>query len=97
MEQREVGTLQVWFEPFVPLRAPKLFNLRTDPFEKADTTSNTYWDWFIDRIFLVVPAQAIVADYVQTFVEFPPRQKAASFTVDQALERIAAAAASGGG
>jgi arylsulfatase A-like enzyme len=49
MEQRLKGTLQVWFEPFVPLRVPKLFNLRTDPFEKADTTSNTYWDWFIDR------------------------------------------------
>jgi hypothetical protein len=57
MEQRQRGTLQICFEPFVALRAPKLFNLRTDPFERADVTSNTYWDWFMDHIFLVVPAQ----------------------------------------
>jgi arylsulfatase len=96
MEQRLTGTLQVWFEPFVALRVPKLFNLRTDPFEKADTTSNTYWDWFIDRVFLIVPAQAIVAEYLQTFVEFPPRQKAASFTIDQVLEKLEEAAGGAG-
>jgi arylsulfatase len=95
MEQRMEGTLQAWFEPFVPLRAPKLFNLRTDPFERADTTSNTYWDWFIDRIFLVVPAQAIVGDFLQTFVEFPPRQKAASFTIDEVQAKLEAAIAGG--
>ncbi|MGE5688946.1 MAG: arylsulfatase [Pseudomonadota bacterium] len=91
MEQRVTGSLQVWFEPLVPLRAPKLFNLRTDPFERADTTSNTYWDWFLDRIYLVVPAQGIVADFLQTFVEFPPRQKAATFTIDQVQAKIEAA------
>jgi arylsulfatase len=85
-EQRMEATLQAWFEPFTVLRVPKLFNLRTDPFERADKTSNTYWDWYIDRIFLVVPAQAIVAEFLRTFAEFPPRQKAASFTIDQVLQ-----------
>jgi hypothetical protein len=88
MEQRQRGTLQIWFEPFVALRAPKLFNLRTDPFERADVTSNTYWDWFMDHIFLVVPAQSIVGDFLGIFREFPPRQKAASFTIDQAMEKL---------
>ncbi len=95
MEQRVPGTLQVWFEPFVPLRAPKLFNLRTDPFERAPTTSNTYWDWYIDRVFLLVPAQAIVAEFLNTFVDYPPRMKAASFTIDQVQEKLEAAIASG--
>ena len=90
MEQRLTGTLQVWFEPFVALRAPKLFNLRTDPFERADTTSNVYWDWFIDRAYLIVPAQSLVADFLATFAEFPPRQKAASFTVEEAQQRLEA-------
>jgi arylsulfatase A-like enzyme len=95
MEQRVAGTLQVWFEPFVPLRIPKLYNLRTDPFERADLTSNTYWDWFIDHVFLLVPAQAVVSEFLQTFAEFPPRQKAASFTIDQVLEKLTAAPTSG--
>jgi arylsulfatase len=95
LEQRVAGTLQVWFEPFVPLRVPKLFNLRTDPFERADVTSNTYWDWFMDHIFLVVPAQAIVGEFLQTFAEYPPRQKAASFTIDQVLEKLTTATTSG--
>ena len=95
MEQRVKGTLQVWFEPFVPLRVPKLFNLRTDPYERADTVSNTYWDWFIDRVFVVMPVQTAVGRFLQTFIDFPPRQKAASFTIDQAMERLDAAVASG--
>jgi hypothetical protein len=88
MEQRQTGTLQIWFEPFVALRAPKLFNLRTDPFERADVTSNTYWDWFMDHNFLVVPAQSVVGDFLGKFREFPPRQKAASSTIDQAMEKL---------
>jgi arylsulfatase A-like enzyme len=88
MEQRQTGTLQIWFEPFTVLRAPKLFNLRTDPFERADVTSNTYWDWFMDHIYLVVPAQSIVGDFLGTFLEFPPRQKAASFSMDQVMEKL---------
>jgi arylsulfatase len=87
-EQRKPGTLQVWFEPFTVLRAPKLFNLRTDPYERADVTSNTYWDWYIDRAFLMLPAQGAVARFLQTFKEFPPRQKPASFTIDQVLEQL---------
>jgi arylsulfatase len=95
MQQRMPGTLAIWAEPFVATRVPFLFNLRTDPFERAEVTSNTYWDWFIDRVFLLLPAQAIVADYLQTFLEFPPRQKAASFTIDQVQARLEAAIASG--
>ena len=87
-EQRATGTLQIWQEPFVPLRFPKLFNLRTDPLEKADITSNTYWDWILDHVYLFLPAQKIVGDFLGTFVEFPPRQKAASFTIDQVLEKL---------
>src|SRR5262252_4701342 len=88
MEQRATGTLRVWQEPFVSLRFPKLFNLRTDPYERAEITSNTYWDWVMDHIFLFVPAQQIVSQFLATFKEFPPRQKAASFTVDQVLEQL---------
>jgi len=87
-EQRATGTLEIWQEPFVPLRFPKLFNLRTDPLEKADITSNTYWDWILDHVYLFLPAQKIVGDFLGTFVEFPPRQKAASFTIDQVLEKL---------
>ena len=82
MEQRCPGTLQVWFEPFTPLRAPKLFNLRTDPFEHADVTSNTYWDWLIDRLYLMFYGSAIVTQFLETFKEFPPRQEPASFTIN---------------
>jgi arylsulfatase len=88
MEQREKGTCQIWAEPFVVLRVPKLFNLRTDPYERADITSNTYWDWMFDHIPLVLAAQPLVARFISTFEEFPPRQKAASFTVGQVMEKI---------
>ena len=87
-EQRMAGTCQIWAEPYVTLRIPKVFNLRTDPFERADITSNTYWDWMIDHAFLLIPAQKIVGDFLVTFAEFPPRQKAASFTVDQVMEKL---------
>ena len=87
---RARGTLEVWAEPFVPLRVPKLFNLRTDPFERADTTSNTYWDWYlVQGLPRSWPRRRSWASSSQTFVEFPPRQKAASFTIDQALEKMA--------
>jgi arylsulfatase len=95
MQQRVAGTLALWGEPFVATRIPYLYNLRTDPFERADVTSNTYWDWYIDRVFLVVPAQAIVGEFLQTFVDYPPRMKAASFTIDQVQEKLEAAIASG--
>jgi arylsulfatase len=91
MEQRCEGTLRVWAEPFTPLRVPKLYNLRTDPFERADTTSNTYWDWVISKGYIIMAAQAIVQPFLETFKEFPPRQKAASFTIDQALRKMESA------
>ncbi len=90
MEQRARGTLQVWAEPFTELRVPKMFNLRTDPYERADDTSNTYWDWLIDHAFLVVPAQAFVMQMAATLQEFPPRQESASFTVGKMLEKLKA-------
>jgi arylsulfatase A-like enzyme len=88
MEQRVPGTLQIWQEPLVPLRVPKFFNLRTDPYERADITSNTYWDWLLDHAFMAVPAQSVVSQFLKTFVEYPPRQKAASFTIDQVMEAL---------
>lgn len=66
--------MRVWAEPFTPLRLPKLFNLRTDPFERADVTSNTYYQWFIEHAYIVLAAQSVMADFAMTFREFPPRQ-----------------------
>jgi arylsulfatase A-like enzyme len=88
MEQRCPGTLMLWANPFTPLRAPKLFNLRTDPYERADITSNTYWEWMLDRAFLVIFGQAIATQFLETFKEFPPRQKGATFTIDHALKEL---------
>jgi len=88
MEQRAPGTLRVWAEPFVPLRLPKLYNLRTDPYERADITSNTYYDWVLDHAFVFVPAQAYVAQFLATFREYPQRQKAASFNLDEILQKM---------
>jgi arylsulfatase A-like enzyme len=93
-EQRAAGTLRVWAEPFTPLRLPKLFDLRADPYERADITSNTYYDWFISQPYLVFAAQTEVARFQETFKEFPPRQKAASFTVNQAMEKMESASGS---
>jgi arylsulfatase len=88
MEQRCPGTMQIWGEPFTVLRIPKLYNLRTDPFEKADITSNTYWDWYAYKAYMIMAAQALVTPFLATFKEFPPRQKAASFTIDQAMAKM---------
>ena len=94
MEQQVPGTFRVWAEPFVPLRVPKIFNLRRDPFERADITSNTYYDWMLDRAFLLVPAQAYVAKFMATFKDYPPRQKAASFSLDQVMKQLETSGAS---
>jgi arylsulfatase A-like enzyme len=90
MEQRVSGTLRVWAEPFVALRLPKLFNLRTDPYERADVTSNSYYEWFIDRAYLMLPAQTRVGEFLATFQKYPPRQTAASFTIDQVMDKLTA-------
>ncbi len=87
-QQRSEGTLDVWSEPYTFTRIPWLFNLRTDPYEKATITSNTYWDWYLDRAFILIGAQAYVAKYLETFKAYPPRQEAASFTIDRALESL---------
>jgi arylsulfatase len=88
MEQKATGTFRVWMEPFVPLRVPLILNLRRDPYERAPLTSNTYFDWVLDRAYLLVPAQTYVGRFLQTFVEYPPRQKAATFSLDQVMEKL---------
>jgi len=88
MEQERKETFRAWIEPFKPLRIPLIFNLRRDPYERAYYTSNTYYDWMLDRVFLLIPVQAQVAQFLSTFREFPPRQKAPSFSVDQVLEAL---------
>ena len=88
-EQRVPGTMRVWAEPFITLRVPKMFNLRTDPFERADITSNTYYDW-LDRARLSCwcRRRPISGNSSQTFREYPQRQKAASFNLDDVLRRL---------
>ena len=88
MEQRATGTMKIWSEPFVPLRMPLVFNLRRDPYEVAQITSNTYYDWFLDHLFLMVPAQKYVGEFLATFEEFPPRMKAASFSLDKVMKKL---------
>jgi arylsulfatase A-like enzyme len=87
MEQR-AKTLACWFEPFVRLRAPKMFNLRRDPFERADENSNTYWDWVISHAYLLYGMQSLVTHQIEAFKKFPPRQKPASFNLDAVLATI---------
>jgi len=90
LEQRCAGTLQIWAEPFTELRVPKIFNLKTDPFERADITSNTYYDWLLDHAWILVPSQMYVGEMLQTLAEFPPRQEPASFNIDRVLEKLQA-------
>jgi arylsulfatase len=87
MEQRELG-FNVWEEPLVPLRVPKLFNLRTDPFETADHESIDYPHWRLDRAYLLVPAQAFVGQWLSSFKEYPPRQKPGSFSLEQVMDQL---------
>ncbi|HSG67333.1 MAG TPA: hypothetical protein VK994_01405, partial [Bacteroidales bacterium] len=67
---------------------PLIFNLRRDPYEQATITSNTYYDWLLDHAFLLVPAQAIVGEFLMTFKDYPPRMKAASFSLDQVMQKL---------
>ena len=91
LEQRGQG-FGVWREPFVQLRVPKLFDLRMDPFERADESSNTYNDWFIDRVYLLVPAQGMARQFYESFTEFPPRQRPDSFNLEGVLRQMEQAA-----
>jgi arylsulfatase len=88
MEQRASGQLLLWANPFTNLRLPKIFNLRTDPYERADVTSNTYYDWIFDHVFLLVPAQDYVGQFLASFREYPQRQKAASFNLDEVMAKL---------
>jgi len=89
LEQKEWATLRAWMEPLTELRVPLITNLRRDPYERAYRTSNTYYDWMLDRAFMLVPAQSYVAQFLATFQEFPPRQEAASFSLDKVMEKLA--------
>jgi len=85
-EQRSTG-LDVWREPLSPLRVPKIFNLRSDPFERGDE-SFKYDDWMVEHLFAMYAAQAIIGEWLSSFKEFPPRQKSASFSIDQIVEAM---------
>ena len=86
-EQRAHG-FEVWGEPFVFLRVPRIIDLRTDPFERALHESISYDRWLLDHLWVLVPAQEFVGEFLATFQEFPPRQTPASFTIDQVMERL---------
>ena len=88
MVQDQPGTLEIWQREFRGLRLPYLFNLRTDPYEQATITSNTYWDWYIDRAWTLYPLKNIVGNFLMTFQEYPPRQKPGSFNLGDALESL---------
>jgi arylsulfatase len=94
--QDSPGTFDVWQREFRPVRIPYLYNLRTDPYERATITSNSYYNWLMRRVFVLVPAQDVVGEFLATFKEFPPRQKAASFTIDQVMEKLQQGSKGGG-
>ncbi len=87
-EQRAPGTMRIWAEPFTPLRLPKLYDLHADPYERADITSNSYYDWLISHGYIVYAASTVVAEYLESYKAFPPSQRPASFTIDQAMEKL---------
>jgi arylsulfatase len=87
-ELQEHYQMNVWAEPFTKLRLPHIFNLRRDPFERADFNSNTYWDWIVDHAPQLYLAQATVAAQIDAFVKYPPRQKAASFNLDSVMAAL---------
>ncbi|SFT88696.1 arylsulfatase [Sedimentitalea nanhaiensis] len=88
LEHRFPQTLRAWAEPWTELRIPLLFNLRQDPYERAQLTSNTYYDWYLDHVFLLLPAADFVGQFLATFEEYPPRQKPGSFTIGDARDKI---------
>ncbi len=87
LEQRAVG-FKTWSDPLVPLRVPLIEDLRGDPFERAQSEAEGYGDYILDHAFLLVPAQTFVGAHLQTYAEFPPRQKAGTFTLDQVLQKL---------
>ena len=95
IEQRCQGTLQIWLEPFTRLRAPKIFNLRTDPYEVADITSNGYFDWYMRECgAFSIAGKAVAQAFADTFKDFPPIQKPNTFTIGDAITKMAEAGSS---
>ncbi|MEM8553827.1 MAG: arylsulfatase [Pseudomonadota bacterium] len=88
LEQKSWATFRAWMDPLVELRVPIIANLRRDPYERGYRTSNTYYDWLLDRAYLLVPAQTYVGRFLESFQEYPPRQKAASFSLDQVMAKL---------
>jgi arylsulfatase len=91
LAEQRATRMMTWAEPFVKLRLPKIFNLRTDPFERADDNSNTYWDWMINQAWVLYKMQATVAGQIENFVKHPPRQKPASFNLDAVMRQLESA------
>jgi arylsulfatase A-like enzyme len=87
-EEQVAFQMNVWAEPLKKLRVPHIFNLRRDPFERADFNSNTYWDWVVDHVPYLYLAQAVVQGQIDNFVKYPPRQKAASFNLDSVMAQL---------
>jgi arylsulfatase len=88
-EQRVNGTMRIWAEPLTKLRLPKAFNLRADPYERADITSNTYYEWLIsDGAGIFIASQPIVAQFLASFKDYPPSQRPSSFSIDQIVEKM---------
>ena len=88
-EQRTEGTLRIWAEPFTALRFPKIFNLRSDPYERADITSNSYYDWLMsDGAAAMLAAPAVVGKFLESFKDYPPSQRPSSFSIDQLMEKV---------
>jgi hypothetical protein len=87
-EQRAPGNLNIWQNPFTPLRLPKIFNLRMDPYERADITSDQYNDWLIKNAYLTGIATLKASAFLETFIDYPPSQRPASFSIDQARKKV---------
>jgi arylsulfatase len=94
LAEQRAKRMMCWSEPFVKLRLPKIFNLRRDPFERADENSNTYWDWLISHVFLLYGMQTLVSQQIENFVKYPPRQKPAAFNLDDVMRKLADASGS---
>ena len=92
LSSADYASLEVWEEPLVELRLPKLFNLRSDPFERADHDGIGYKTWRIEKLYALGPAQTYVARWLQSFKEFPPRQKPGTFNLSSVMEKLSATA-----
>ena len=88
MKQNTQGTLETWSTPMETMRIPWIYNLRRDPYEFATVTSNTYWDWYLDHVFLLLPASEYVGKFIATFKDYPPRMKAASFNLGDTMDKL---------